>query len=293
MDPVEYDNAFRSFIRSLLIDACGLTEAHADRFVVPANMVRFRRAFTHVSVHPYDNYEAYEFRGDGIVNEFVPFYIGWRFPEITSINWLSKLKAVLIGKKFLAHLAGKAGFGQFVLYRTDDEISARQPPVLGRGTSILNPKSKEYLSILEDVTEALTACIVDVVTSAGFTHGSSIEVCHRLLSFLFGREIISTRYEDIFDPITRMKQLYEQKGKPPWPIKHAYQVADRGANNFEVTVYGWPLGDRVANQNNLTEVGHGRGYTRDEALQNAASNALTTLKNTYNIREVQIDKTQR
>jgi dsRNA-specific ribonuclease len=286
--PTEED--FVEFLRSLL-KLARLHDDYMAELLDHKNVREFTRAFTHPSKNPdpKKNYQLYEFLGDPVINAFIVFYLRERFPRITSEKWLTKIKHNLIGKKELAKQAAKRGLERFILYGEEINESLR----LNRDRLTNIP----YLSMLEDVMEAFFGCLVVCVQNTGRSHGVAIEICHRILHAFFDNEVISLEYEDIFDPISRLKEIAESSAIGlRWPADRMYQITniqgmqENEANSVKVTVYGWPLNDRKFDQNathrNRVQLAEAFGPDKAETKQRAAKVALDVLKKKYNIEDV-------
>jgi dsRNA-specific ribonuclease len=108
-------------------------------YISPENIKKFKRAFTHKSVDPIDNYELYEFIGDVILYQFVVFYLIKKFPEILETGEKLNLKILHDYKQnytkniFFAKLATDLNFKPYV--------------------SVLNIRDKDT-DVLADVFEA-------------------------------------------------------------------------------------------------------------------------------------------
>lgn len=185
------DAAFQDFIRSLL-QKSGLKKSHIEKFVDDTGMALFDRAFTHVSFHPDQNYEYLEILGDVTCNKIVVWYIKDRFPVLQNtegVKVIARLRINLVSKKNFSTIAEKLGFGRFI--SCDKEI-----------------KDQRERSILEDVFEAFFGA-VELLADSLFGTGSGYGICYRILKEVFDREPISLRYEDLYDPITRLKETFD------------------------------------------------------------------------------------
>ena len=80
----------------------------------------YQRAFTHKTYNSINNYEFFEFLGDGTVNNSVIWYVSRKFPEYElSINpseVLTRLKITIISKQSLSNMADELGFWQSAPY---------------------------------------------------------------------------------------------------------------------------------------------------------------------------------
>jgi dsRNA-specific ribonuclease len=182
---------FRGFVVSLLAMS-GLKKKYVDTLTGPEGMETYGQAFTHISIDAEKNYEFLEILGDATCNKCVVWYIKDRFPLLQNpegVKVIARLRINLVSKKNFAGLAEKLGFGEYI--SCDREIREQK----GR-------------SLLEDVFEAFigaTEMLVDKLIS----EGSGYYICFRILRVIFDGLTISLRYEDLYDPITRLKETFD------------------------------------------------------------------------------------
>lgn len=301
---------FETFIRNLLLRG-NLNDKHIDMIMKKENMAEFKIAFTHPSAGEEKDYQLYEFLGDVVINEFVAFYLRERFPKVISVKWITRLKHNLISKKALANIAIKEGLEKFVIYGEDIAYLKANPHL---------DEKNEYVSMLEDVMEAFCGCLSTVIIKEGKLFGTATEICRNILKSFFDAMTISLEYEDVFDSVTILKELYETKTMGlEWPNDQVYLYSKKEGPIpvYSATVYGWPLGDRkprFRNQNELMKSMHRRGkgiedipkeemdnfakhydsnkialatefgINKKDAKEKAARKALEVLKSKYQIR---------
>lgn len=270
---VQQIKSLEFYITSLLQRA-NVNDEHIKLFLSPSNMMKFVRAFTHSSYDSINNYEVDEFVGDTIINQFVAFYIRERFPDIKSVKVLTRIKHNLMSNKLLAKLLFANGIHTYILYGQQmREVIAKQPNLL---------INKEWIDMLGDVMEAFCGCLAQVIIDSGFMRGAAIEIVNRILKSFFDKEEISTRYEDIFDHVTRLKELYESKRFRPeerWPFNFAFDI-QRTGSSYVMNVYGWPSISRP-NQLNRKLLASVRGTDpkrKKEYKEYLAKTALEILK---------------
>lgn len=267
----------RGFIKGLLEEA-RVNEKHINEILSPENMKEMEMAFTHSSFDSVNNYELYEYLGDGSVNEFVPYYIRERFPNIISVKWLTRIKHNLVSKKQLAKLARNRGIEKYI--RMSQEIQELKKKKQFE-------KNKDYMSILEDVMEAFIGCLIIIIQKSGRSHGVAVQIVHNLLRSFFDQEEIDIEYSKVFDPISRLKELYESKVrniKWPYGLDKSY-VITRANNTVKVEVYGWPLHDKKAVDANKMLLATTTDTNQEEALTAACEKALEVLDSSYGIKE--------
>jgi len=185
------DETFRRFIIGLLKQS-QLKTKYIDQMTTVEHMEIYNKAFTHVSINTEDNYEFFEILGDATCNKAIVWYIQERFPVLRNtagVKVIARLRINLVSKKNFSVLADKLGFGDFI--SCEKEI-----------------KEQRGRSILEDVFEAFigaTELLVDKVASPGSGYG----ICYRFLKNVLDQLPISLRYEDLYDPITRLKETFD------------------------------------------------------------------------------------
>lgn len=309
---MERELSFEEFITSL-IRRGRVNDEHIAMFLTPENIANARIAFTHSSYDPEKNYEMYEYFGDPIINEFVPWYIHHRFPRIKSIKWLTRIKHNLISKRYLAQLARAQGLERFIRFGDSLTTKKGKPFLLKDAIDFLRTKpiseitghqaAFTYLSLLEDAMEAFFGWLVMTIEDSGKSHGVAIQICHNILRSFFDAEDISIKYDDVFDAVSRLKELYESKSRGyRWPndkayvittIKQDYATGMVVDDRFKVDVFGWPKGDKKVTDENKVKLATEIGFDKDDAKQKAASKALQVLAKTYHIQETPHDPYQK
>jgi len=257
-------------------------ESNIKIFLDEATMAEFKVAFTHPSAGQERDYQLYELLGDTVINEFVVFYLMDRFEKIKSVKWITRLKHNLISKKFLALLARKEGIDNFAIYG-DKPFSCSEGKSLGMKQEIEKnqnlDKNMFYLSMLEDIMEAFFGCLVKTIRKHGKSYGVAKEISNNILKSFFDPVPIPIEYKLVFDPISRLKELYESKNKElRWPNDAAYQCLKNG-DEHEIIVYGWPKGDKQPILQNRIELGRAKSINKKDAKEEAADKAIKSLEN--------------
>lgn len=294
---------FIEFITSLLRRG-RVNDANIAMFLTPENIAEARIAFTHASFDPVNNGERYEYFGDPVVNEFVPWYIHGRFPKIQSIKWLTRIKHNLISKKSLAQIARAQGLEKFVRFAPELTTKKGKQFLLADVVEDLKKMTISqisghqaaftYLSMLEDSVEAFFGWLVETVLKSGKSHGVAIQICHNILRSFFDNEEISIKYDEVFDAVSRLKELYESKARGyKWPNDKAYNVVNLEGDKFKVEVFGWPKGDKKVDPANRVTLASQTGTDKDDVKQKAAAEALRVLAKVYHIVELPPDPYQR
>jgi hypothetical protein len=148
------------------------------------------------------------------------------------------------------------------------------------------PSVFSYMSILEDVVEAFFGRLVMSIEESGKSHGIGVQIAHNILHTFFDAEKISIYYKDVFDAISRLKELYESKILGyRWPFNDTYEYAKSDTDEFTVKVYGWPLGDKTPIPQNRMLLAVAKGYDKDRVKEDGSNIALDKLANIYKIVE--------
>lgn len=152
----------------------------------------FTAVFTHSSFDVKHCYEYYELIGDVLANNIIVYYLKERFPFLKNnegVKILSRLKINLVSKKYFSKWAMSLGFEQFISY--DHET-----------------KMKHNQSVLEDCFEAFLGATQTCIDQniRGF---SGYYLCYCFLKSILDKEDISLSYDDLYDPITRLKETYD------------------------------------------------------------------------------------
>jgi len=166
----------------------------------------YQRAFTHKTYNSINNYEFFEFLGDGTVNNSVIWYVSRKFPEYElSINpseVLTRLKITIISKQSLSNMADELGFWQYI-----------------RATELQMKTDRK--SMLEDVFESFigtTQYVIDkyIQEGAGYAVcskmiGNLLDDDSRIKTFVTRRDqgLPAIDFYDVCDSVTILKQTME------------------------------------------------------------------------------------
>lgn len=183
--------SFQEFIYTIL-KRSNLKKKYLEELTNEENMRVYESVFTHFSIDPDHNYEFYEILGDVTLNKCIVWYIKDRFPMLQNaagVKIIARLRINMVSKKNFSIISQRLGFLPFI--RADDEYM-----------------TTKLTSLLEDVFEAFfgaTEFMIDRMVGNGSGYG----ICYRLLKTILDEEQISLRYEDLYDPITRLKETFD------------------------------------------------------------------------------------
>jgi|SRR5690554_387118 len=189
----------------------------------------------------YSNNERLEFLGDSVLNITISTYIFKNFPDCPE-GELAKIRSVIVSETILARKALKLKLGEFL--------------ILGKGEEATG--GRERSSILADTMEAIIGAIY---LDQGFENAFSFVI--NLFNDTI-KEVKNGNYIQDFKTI--IQEIIQQK----YDVGPVYQLVNSTGpdhnKKFEVSV-----------SYNNTVLGCGTGFSKKEAEQNAAKNALKKL----------------
>ena len=151
---------------------------------------QYALAFLHKSTYPEEcdrNYENLEQLGDATANKSIVWYMRNRFPK-QSVAVISRLKSKYQGTAMFAQFADRLGFPDFIKTAPGVPIARM---------------------IAEDVFEAFLGATELLANRHYSTYGVGGIAVYQIVTSLFNEIAISTDYKDLYDGITRLKQLAE------------------------------------------------------------------------------------
>lgn len=260
MEELANSKPFQEKIRNFL-RLSFLKQKYISKITDPEGMALYAQAFTHFSVSPV-NYEWLEILGDATLNKSVVWYINNRFPQLHNaegVKVIARLKIRLVSKNNFSEIAEQFGFLPFI--QVNEE----------------NMKTKLNLkSLLEDVLEAFFGA-TEILIDRHFGQGTGYQICYELLKHILDRKTISLKYEDLYDPITRLKETFDIfKTSSLWGQVRYENTKNESMQYVTVFQYDPISGRKVA-------LGYASAPTLDEAKQNASVVAIEKLA-TYGFR---------
>jgi len=236
-------------------------------------MKEFRMAFTHKSYSSDLNYELYEFLGDLTLNWCVGNYIHEKYPKIINVDWLTRMKHALVSKKYLGMMAEKAGFFKFIVY--GEEIKEEF-----EGDRDLK-QNQNYKDMMEDTVEAFLGALKQV-TDGKKRVGVSMALAYNIVShFLNGLDIKPYDYTEYYDPISRLKEVYDKRH---WNFTEALSYRqDAKTGLYTGTIMAYPRGNQKLEKRNSVRY-TAKGLEKKDAKEAVTALALSRLAENYNIR---------
>ena len=209
----------------------------------PNNMSIYHRVFTNSSIDKNYNYEFFEFIGDEVVNKSIVWYIPRKFEKLRGnkgANIIPRLRILLGSKEKLSKLAYDLGMWNFI-------------------SATVEVRSTKMKNLLEDVFESFFGA-TEYILDTQIQDGTGFEICYSIISSILDETPISLRYEDIFDPKTRLLQFFE---KPEHKEKYGYVKFDPKFKG-KIVLY---LPDK--SQEILSNISFSKGDIEQQASQEA------------------------
>jgi dsRNA-specific ribonuclease len=186
------DDRFKGLVSEILSKG-NIEKKYTDILTSSKNLAVFHKVFTDSSIDGSNNYEFFEFLGDEVVNKAIVWYLPKRFDFLRGAkgaNIIPRLRISLGSRENLAAWAERLGMWTMI-------------------SASLERRNADKKKMLEDVFEAFfgaTEWILDRET----VQGVGYEVCYRILSGILDSYSTPIRYEDLFDPKTRLLQFFQQ-----------------------------------------------------------------------------------
>ena len=238
-------------------------------------MDMYDKAFTHPTANSDHNYEILEKLGDASCNKAIVWYIYKHIPKLAlkpqGVMLLSRISHVLRSKETFATIGIRLGFEEFV----------SSGMMLIKGGELKRVMHVKRNSIIEDCFEAffgVTELIIDNAIGEGVGYAIVQTIIFEILS---ESPFPSIKYEDLFDPITRLKELFDYQ---------KFLLPDGSTGNIGTFKYTDGTYDEVrqlksvqveyTDRKHVTKIiSYGQGAIKDTAKEFAAEAALRYFKN--------------
>jgi len=186
----------KSFILEIFKEN-NLSEKYKDALTSPSALDLYQTAFTSAGYDPNQNYELFEFVGDSILGESLVWYFYTIFPQLrctAGIKTLNRLKIKYAASKTFSKIALDLKFLPYIRALPEELAS-----------------DEKKQSLLEDVFEAF-AGVTKIILTERFNFACvGNQVITDLVTVIFNKKNISLEPEKLYDPKTRLKELFDIK----------------------------------------------------------------------------------
>ena len=191
------NSEFRLFIKKILVARCRISTSLYNKYFATEDAEKlFIQAFTHKSLKNEPNYELLELEGDVAINASVVKYIRKKFPNITNVGYVTRIKHNLISKGTFSSIAIKNEFFKHV--RMSDEFRNEN----------FHEGSKDFININEDVIESICGAITTILDNKSSV-GIGFMACYNFITSYLDEMVVDTDYEKVFDAKSRLKLLID------------------------------------------------------------------------------------
>ena len=169
-----------------------LKQKYIDLLTSEDSLTYYNIAFTHKSIDPLNNYEFFENMGDITVNKCIVWYVPRRFPQLMNpeaVPIIARLRINIGSKEYLSRFADSWNMWKFI--SMNEEL-----------------RQKEKKKTLEDVFEAFIGC-TELLIDSKMRLCAGYDICYNIMKAILDNENMSLRYDDLFDPKTRLKELFD------------------------------------------------------------------------------------
>lgn len=220
----------------------------------------YNDVFTSSTANDKNNYEVYEQMGDVLAGSFIIWYMYRRFPKLQcseAVKIVARLKINYGSKNSFFPISEKLGFWPFI-------------------TSSDEERNREKKPLLEDTLEAFIGATAFILDNK-FRYGVGYAIIYEILTSIFDEMDISLKYEDLYDPITRLKEIFDYFKIDRIGIQEKKFTKEDKLTTF--IIYQKFNGQ-------ITELGRGIAALKSDAEQKAATYAIEKLRRVGYIKPV-------
>tara|TARA_Y100001972_G_scaffold81750_1_gene99416 strand:+ start:2771 stop:3682 length:912 start_codon:yes stop_codon:yes gene_type:complete len=275
----ETDSKFRTLIETILHDYGKLNKTIIKKILESdyddkTGLQLYGQGFTHKSIDEENNYEYYEWIGDSTANNCICWYLTKRFPQLKrpkAVKILARLKANLGSKHTFEKLSESLGFWDFISSGMDE---------LKKNGEIIEyeVRQRKKKDLLEDTLESfigVTQTLIDNIIKEGVGY----KICYNIIKNLYDKMDISLKYEDLWDPITRLKEIFDKycdKGLGDKFTKKNIEATEIENEDDEYSI--WEVTIVYKNENGKKIIlGKGNHSKKKDAEQIAAKESIRIL----------------
>jgi dsRNA-specific ribonuclease len=242
---------FKKLILSVLRKG-KIKEHYIEYLMNEESMKIYDAVFTSSTADENNNYEVYEQMGDVLAGSFIIWYMYRRFPKLQTseaVKIVARLKINYGSKNSFFPIAEKLGFWNFI-------------------TASEEKRNREKKPLLEDTLEAFIGATAFILDSK-IKEGVGYAIVYEILKSIFDEMSISLKYENLYDSITRLKEIFDYFKPDVLGVQEKKFSKEEKLTTF------------IIYQNfrgRITELGRGVAATKPDAEQKAATFAIETLR---------------
>lgn len=258
---------FKSFIVQLLSNL-GVKQKYVN--ILTEDMSLYSHAFTSDSIDEINNYQVFEQIGDLLGNKFIVVYMYKRFPQLKcteGVKVAARLRINYGAKQSFYKIAEEYGFWKWISATKD-------------------LRQRKMKDLLEDVFEAFLG-VTEWILDDKIRNGIGYAIVYDMLKIIFDKIHISLEYEDLYDPKTRIKELFDLYEDTIGPLIYK-ESRDPVSGVIESSLYRVENGQYETRANGTINkkrivggkhihIGSGTAMIKSDAQQNGAANALRNL----------------
>jgi dsRNA-specific ribonuclease len=259
---------FKNFIFSLLKKG-KIKDHYIDLLLTDEAMELYGKAFTSPSANVNFNYEILEKLGDSTCNKAIMWYIFRKFPKLES-----KPHGLMIFAKLFHTLQSTQTFSRIALHLNFEKyISYGYIRVKDHFEDIMKAKRN---GVLEDCFEAFFGA-TELLLDKKYKEGVGYAICNEIFKGMLAEfEFPSIKYEELCDPITRLKELFDynfpKKGKLGKYNYISCKNEDKESCLKHISI------EWIDVEGRKKVIAKGSGSLKEKAKANASEQALTYFK---------------
>lgn len=265
------DIRFKEFIISLLSKG-RIKSKYIDQLLDKESMDLYAKAFTNPTADAIVNYEILEKIGDSTCNKSIMWYIFRKFPKLESkpqgLMIFSRLFHTLQSTQTFSQIALNLGFEKFISYGWMKIKEDKYEDVM---------KVKRN-GVLEDCFEAFFGA-TELIIDRKIREGVGYAICNEIFKgMITDIQFPSIKYEDLFDPITRLKELFDYNFNGRGKLgKYSYVNCEEDRESLMSNIKKVYI-DYTNIHGQTTRIATGQGSLKEKAKASAAIIALSHFK---------------
>jgi len=256
-------DAFKDLIIGLLKRA-KLSKKYINILTDDESMGQWNTAFTAQSANEFNNQEPYENLGDVTANKFIIWYAYRRFPQLfcpLGVKVAARLRINYGARQSFSQIADNLGFWFYISASVEERATKKK-------------------DLLEDSVEAMCG-VVEHILDSRTRQGVGNAIVYDILKSIFDDIPISLQYNDLFDPKTRLKELFDAyPDLGTWEWKDTREEK-HGSGNSVIRMNVSNIFHHPKNRNGSRGprifLGKGEAPRKQDSQQVAAEAALKTL----------------